>query len=249
MARRDEQARISSDSHPSTIGTARRTIEQGGARQSEPSPSVTLNFANKSLTPPIALPRTSSINPRLDPESLYFCGQPVGLSWYFNGMLILSERGREWISSRTGQAAVLDKFLLFVLQMDWLSSTTSPTQFDVPHQEFNDLPEERATHKAIDILYISSLRFSFPVLDRDLFQETMTKAYELSAYPNSSQSQPSSKACVWALHAVTSRVQRVRNPSPLTDAETCASRAQALLELVAEESSIEALQAVLLLVS
>ncbi|POR33856.1 Uncharacterized protein TPAR_05949, partial [Tolypocladium paradoxum] len=248
LARRNAQAQISSQTSPSDIDTAPRTIEQGGAPLSGHSPSVAVSsFATNSLTSPVGLPRASSVSPCLEPESLCFYGQHLGLNWYFKGMQILSERGREWISSRTGQEAVLDTFLLFDFKVDRLSSTTSPTQFDVPQQELSELPEEHATHKAMDTLYHSSLQFSLPVLDRDLFQETMTKAYGLPVDTNSSQSRVPAKACVWALHAIASRLQRVWNPSLLTDGEKCASRAQALLGLVAEESNSEALQAVLLL--
>lgn len=159
-------------------------------------------------------------------------------------MPILSERGREWISSKTGQEGILNKSLLFDLPVHQLSSVTA--ELNVSHQNLTELPDEDATHNAIDSLYHSSLRFSFPAFERSHFQETLTKAYGLSAYPNSNAA---AKACVWAVHAVANHLQYVGNKHPLMDGERCVSKSQALLGLVGDESSLDALQAVLLLVS
>lgn len=242
LARRNAQAQISSQASPGAIGTATRTVQQDEPWESGLSPTVTASVCGtNSRTSPAAFPSGSL----LDPESLSFHGQHGVLSWYFKGMPILSEKGREWMSSRTGEEVDLARFLFFNSPVD----RRSPIQLDIPRQELGELPGEHATRKAIDILHSSSLRFSFPVPDRDLFQETLAKAYTPSAHPTSPPSQAPAKACVWALHAITNRFQRDWNSNILTDGEECARRAQAHLGLVAEESSIETLQAVLLLVS
>jgi len=247
LARRYAKAQISSQSSPSEVDRATHTIEQNGVPLSGHFPSIAVNsFTTNSLASPVGLPRLTSVSPCLEPESLSFYGQHVGLNWYFKGVQLLSERGRQWISSRTGQEAVVNMFLLLNLEVDRPPFTISPS-FG-PQQELSELPDEHETHKAMNILYHSSLQFSLLVLDRDLFQETVTKAYRPPADTNSSQSQLSAKACVWALHAITSWLQRVWGSSLLTDGEKYVSRAQALLGLVAE-SNLEALQAVLLLVS
>lgn len=164
-------------------------------------------------------------------------------------MQILSERGRQWISSRTGQGVILDKFLFFNLNVNRLSSTPLTIQLYGPRQELGELPEEHATQKAMDILYYSNLKFGIHVFDRDLLQQTVAKAYRFPADISSSKLQISAKACVWALHSITDWLQRIRNQSSFIDSENCFNRAQALLGLVVEDSTLEVLQAALLLVS
>lgn len=107
LARRNAQAQISNQTSPGAIGTATRTIQQDEPRGSGLSLTVTASvYGTNSRTSPAALPSGSL----LDPGSPLFHGQHGGLSWYFKGMPILSEKGREWMSSRTGEEVDLERF-------------------------------------------------------------------------------------------------------------------------------------------
>lgn len=173
LVQRNAQREVSSQTPSSAIRTTPHAPAQGVSPQSGYSPSVTVHFF-----------ASSSIDPGRVSEFLGFHGQYLGLNWYFKGMPILSERGRKWMSSRNGQEAVLAESAPFNFQVDQHLSTTSPTELYVSRQELGELPSEHATREAIDILYNSSLRFSFPVVDRGLFYQSMTKAYGVAADTN-----------------------------------------------------------------
>lgn len=170
-------------------------------------------------------------------------GKCLDCKWYFKGMQILSFRGAEWMSSRTGETVSLSLFQL--LAGPNRPSPASPAS--VPAHELHQLPEEQATFEAIGIFNHASAQYSLPMLDRVLFQETIKQAYMEPEDANSLVFQVPPKACVWALHAITSRLQLVWGQGG-GDGEKSAQRALILLQLVAEKSSLEALQATLLLV-
>ena len=139
---------------------------------------------------------------------------------------------------------VLDQFLLYKFPAQRVSFTN--LQLKASDQNLSDFPDELTTQKSINAYDQSSLRLVFPVFEPGVFQETVTKAYGPPAYPGSNAA---AKACVWALHAITDHFQCGRNPAQLMYSEMCATKAQTLLGLVGEEPSLDALQAVLLLVS
>lgn len=159
-------------------------------------------------------------------------------------MQILSPRGAEWMSSRTGEAVDLETFRLLTT-VNKPPASASPPYF--PPQELHQLPEEEATFEAIGIFNHASIQYSLPMLDRVLFQETVKRAYMQPSDAVSMSLQVPAKACVWALHAMTNRLQRIWGHGD-RDSEKSAQKALTLLQLVAETSSLETLQATLLLV-
>ncbi|CEJ87499.1 hypothetical protein VHEMI04433 [[Torrubiella] hemipterigena] len=163
--------------------------------------------------------------------------------WYFKGMQILSPRGAEWMSSRTGEAVDLETFRLLTT-VNKPPASASPPYF--PPQELHQLPEEEATFEAIGIFNHASIQYSLPMLDRVLFQETVKRAYMQPSDAVSMSLQVPAKACVWALHAMTNRLQRIWGHGD-RDSEKSAQKALTLLQLVAETPSLETLQATLLL--
>lgn len=153
----------------------------------------------------------------------------LGRSWYFRGMQILSKKGQQWIESKTGQTAPLKKYVAF----DGVKVQTASSQEN--RGPARTLPDKQATNAIIDAFFKHSVH---PVLDHTLIDATVEEAYSL---PKSLPAQ----ACVWALHTW--------SDSPSTKAQTYEAEAvvqcRSLLERMGWEPSLEALQAILLLVS
>lgn len=169
----------------------------------------------------------------------------LGRNWYFKGMQLLSKTGLEWIASRTGQPSAVET--LSFKQFEALP-TVSTLRQQHSHKSFgetHELPEKSKTEGVVQYLVNSKFAKTYPILDQQLVVNAIDTAYE-STDLTLQQAQISAKACVWALQAVASRLNSTT--TVLKDGERCASRAHALLHLV-EESSIAALQAILLLVS
>lgn len=152
------------------------------------------------------------------------------------------------MSSRTGQDIALDVFLPLNIGVNQPPYPTCPTPVYVPQHQLRELPEECVTYEALAVCYYSRSRFEFPIFDKVILEATVKKAYQESLYADSSHVQIPARACVWAIHAIATRVQAGWNQT-LPDNDVCASRARALIDLVAELSNLEQLQAVLLLVS
>lgn len=253
LARRNAQAQFPSQRTSVASPTIPRiyAVEQCEAL-SEDSPTVLVNSSPAgSVGSPRGGHHPNYAKSCQETESFRLFEQHSGVNWYFKGMQILTQRGREWISTRTGQIAVFDKFPFLGSSVDRLTSTTPTIQLWPSQQDVDDLPEIHTTKTAVDILYQSSLRFCLPLLDWDLFQETITKAYRVPLGVNQSHSQIPAKACVWAVHAIVNRSEWLRDPNSGDGemyGERCVSKAQALLGLVAEEPSLDLLQALLLLV-
>ncbi|KAM9879380.1 fungal specific transcription factor [Verticillium dahliae] len=184
-----------------------------------------------------------------DTQSLSSRGPNLGINWYFRGLPILSERGRRWMSSRTGHEVLLNTFMSFNDHDDHahtVSKSASRAGSDIDSRRLNELPNKYATEEAIRTVYGSYFRYRLPVLDDTFLHETVTKAYNPLKNTNAARSSLSAKACVWALHAISRRMKPAGDSSLYLDGETCATRAQTLLSIAIEESCIETLQAVLL---
>lgn len=147
----------------------------------------------------------------------------LGRNWYFRGMQLLSREGQQWIESKTGQTAPLDHA--------FDGDRHAPRAFPLPGK----LPDKHSTHEIIDAFFKSSANLYSAVLDRTLIDTTVEEAYSRQSLP--------AQACVWALHT-----WRCLPFTAQADVEA-AAQCQALLERINWESSLEALQAILLLVS
>jgi hypothetical protein len=87
------------------------------------------------------------------------------------------------------------------------------------------------------------------MFDSATFEDTLGRAYMTPDPPHSSQPQLSAKACIWSFHALASLCKSVRNLPISVDGEACAGKVQSLLGHLIAESSLENLQAILMLVS
>lgn len=149
----------------------------------------------------------------------------LGQNWYFRGMKILSEKGQQWLQSKTGQKAPLKRFVAF----DGIQRYASPQV----NRDFRTLPDRHATNAAIDAFVKHSVH---PVLDLTLMDATVEEAYCRQSLP--------AQACVWALHTWS-----FPPSSNVEAAAEAAVQSRSLLERIGWEASLDALQAILLVSS
>jgi hypothetical protein len=175
-----------------------------------------------------------------------FSGNRLGQNWYQKGMLIFSEEGERWISTKTGEDVSWAKFKIFDSQSRLLPSVL---QLPIAHQEIWELPSKNIAQKALSIFCRSPLQLDFPVIDRVLFKETIETAYEnIDSTPFSLPS-VLARASVLAAVSVICRLQESKEGPLGVDGDICAAKAQYLLGHFNGDASLESLQTVLMLVS
>lgn len=156
-------------------------------------------------------------------------------------MPILSERGRVWIASKTDQATGLERHHIF-------GSTPGPF-LPKPFgklNELNQLPDQDVTRQVLECFLQSHTWLLFPVIDRILFEKTISMAYHDNRGPMPSW--VSAAACILCLHSMSSRLRGVRALETSVDDAQYADVVQTFLPSLTGEATIESLQAVLMLV-
>ncbi|CAG9978768.1 unnamed protein product [Clonostachys byssicola] len=212
------------------------------AQRSHPSPAMTVPIADAGSSRPNLRSRSlSSTSPgETIPSQTTPSGNVLGHHWYYRGMPILSERGRVWIASKTGQATALERHHLF-------GSTLGPF-LPKPSGDLhglNQLPEEDVTRQVLECFLQSHAWLLFPVIDRVLFERTILGAYHGNQDPTTPR--VSAAACILCLHAISSRLRDVRALEIAVNGDQCADIAQTFLPYLTVEATVESLQAVLML--
>ncbi|KAK7217228.1 hypothetical protein V2G26_005231 [Clonostachys chloroleuca] len=212
------------------------------AQRSQPSPAVTVPFADTGSSR--SKLQSGSLSPTSPGETTRRqttpSGNVLGHHWYYRGMPILSERGRIWIASKTGQAMGLERHHLF-------GSTPGPF---LPNpfgslNELNQLPDEDVTRQVLECFLQSHTWLLFPVIDRILFEKTISMAYHDNHDPITSW--VSAAACILCLHSMSSRLRGVRALETSVNDAQYADVVQTFLPYLTGEATIENLQAVLIL--
>lgn len=162
-----------------------------------------------------------------------------------NGIPILSEEGKQWISLRTGEEVSFKRFETDAhhqVTPYWLSlqqHTKSDDQYE--------LPDQCVVTRIFDIYIHSAFSKVFPLVDRQLFPETISLAYRPRTQSMSVEC-VSAKACVLAFVSCICLFRGGYTEFPPLDLEKCAVQARYLLSYTAETPSLSTLQAVLMLV-
>jgi hypothetical protein len=177
------------------------------------------------------------------PREVTVSANQLGPNWFFNGIPISSEAGRQWISTRTGQSATQVEFSIPIK----ISSPFSALQPSFS-QEACELPDKDSTREILDVFFRSSFRLGFPVLDKVLFETTMETAYEPMDRMLFSSTQISARACVLSALSIASRLNASRQIPLSMDADMCAAKAYCLLMHITGDMSLETLQTALILV-
>lgn len=167
----------------------------------------------------------------------------LGPNWFFNGIPISSEAGRQWISSRTDQTITGEEFCIPI--RDFCSSSVVSSS-SLP--ERCELPEKEVTQKFLRLFFESSFRLAFPLLDQVLLEATIDTAYEHVDGILSSPTHISARACVLGALSITCRLISPHYDHFGVDANEYAAKAHFLLMQVLEDTSLTTLQTALIVV-
>ncbi|KAH7163451.1 hypothetical protein B0J13DRAFT_37257 [Dactylonectria estremocensis] len=181
--------------------------------------------------------RPASVSsPRVSYAQIHYHGHHFGHISCHNGIPILSENGQKWISARAGENVSFAKF----------HQPLPPRPFYISPTEFGELPDKAIVDVVVDIFFGSAFRLLFPVIDRVLFEETLTLAYARWEERPSAQ-QLSAQGCVLAFLSITRIFQGQVENLPDIDIDICGSKVHYLLAEILKESNIVNLQTVFML--
>jgi hypothetical protein len=187
---------------------------------------------------------------------VHFAGKELGVISLLTGTPFLFPEGQEWIKARTGQTVSIDK--LSPARAPWekergqtfnslLMNMNSLNPFELP-----DLGVVRVHIEAYKRSKV--MRRIFPVIDPELFEETVSTAYKQSI-SSFTYGQASARVCVIAFLTFVSRLPPVNDivsaiQIPPVDHDLLATRAQFLMPQVLQETAgLDAAQAITMLVS
>ncbi|KAJ5175808.1 uncharacterized protein N7482_001685 [Penicillium canariense] len=199
----------------------------------------------------------STVSRNLPPPSssvgVHFAGRELGVVSLLTGVPFFLPEGQDWIQARTGQTISRDT--LSPVHVPWGKERGEGSKnilIDLTSQDLFDLPDWRIV-QVYFVAYKNStlMQRLFPVIDVDLFEETIRAAYE---QPHSSSGQISARACVIAFLAFVSRLPPVRAQVEnavsfaSVDHEALASKVQLLVaQIMQEPATLDGLQAVTML--
>lgn len=181
---------------------------------------------------------------------VHFAGRELGKLSFLTGVPFLLPEGQAWIQARTGQAIAHDK--LSPMHPPWEKERAQSNKrllMSLTNEDLLGLPDWRTVRLYLDAFTTTSaMRRIFPVIDPDLFEETISIAYQQST---SNSRQLSSRACVTAFLAFVCRlapINRITQNSPV-DHELLAYKTQFLIaHILQEPATLDALQAITMLV-
>ncbi|KAL3293856.1 fungal specific transcription factor, partial [Colletotrichum asianum] len=165
----------------------------------------------------------------------------VGPNWFFRGIHAFSEEGRQWISSRTGQAVDLRKLRLFT------SNYAPSTSFSSAFLGVSSLPDKQVMRELASSFLMSPLWPSFPVIDRSSFDQTLDIAYGMSDDRPNSPTQLAALASVLSILSLMSHCKDLGNGYSGIDANDCANKARQLLTSLTGHYSVTILECLLAL--
>ncbi|KAF4497363.1 transcriptional activator Mut3p [Fusarium agapanthi] len=174
---------------------------------------------------------------------LHYGGCHFGHISQHNGLPLLSEEGRQWITSKTGHEVVLNHGSI---------DHTNPSQSPAPHvyrdqRALYELPDRSITEKAFDAFIHSSFSLVFPVVERVLFKDTIELAYQPYTGDVPSLEHLSAKVGVLAFLSTIVLFQDTFSEVISIDTDLCATKARYLLTDILEIASINNLQIVFML--
>ncbi|KAJ5526367.1 transcriptional regulator family: Fungal Specific TF [Penicillium frequentans] len=187
---------------------------------------------------------------------VHFAGRELGVISLLTGIPFLLPEGQEWIQARTGQTISSEK--LSPSRVPWekeRGQSSNETMMNLRNDDLFELPDRRSVQMYFDAYKQSRvMRRLFPVVDIELFAETINEAYR---QPKSGFEfgQASTRACIIAFAAFVARlppvvqiIRRLSSTALQVDHEILSSKAQFLLSQVMQEpASLEGAQAVTML--
>lgn len=167
----------------------------------------------------------------------------IGNNWYFKGIGILSERGRQWISDGAGERVFMEKFDLF---SNPLGTAPPPGPTTFPEQP-RILPSKVTCRHLAESFFKSKTSIVFSILERSLFEGTIARAYGDEGAADLGRRTPA-EACLWAMIAIVIRTTDARQLGLTVEPNDCVHEANRLLTMVNGNTNLDSLQGTLLLV-
>lgn len=167
-----------------------------------------------------------------------------------NGIPRFTPLGEKYIYAQTGQWPHFHNESTFAFESSGQASSGVSNQYS-PRGQLNrapadQLPEKWITNTLFDLFLQSEFRLAFPLVDRDLFKDTIRQAYD-SPETNPTIEEISSKACVFAFLSLSSHHFAALSVSNHVDSDGCAKQAQILIADFIEDASVTTLQVMVLL--
>ncbi|KAJ5666636.1 transcriptional regulator family: Fungal Specific TF [Penicillium macrosclerotiorum] len=189
------------------------------------------------------------------PVGVHFAGRELGVISLLTGIPFLLPEGQKWIQSRTGQMIASDKFS--PTRVPWEKErghSSNALLVNMPNQSLFELPDYRIVRVYFEAYRKSAvMRRLFPVVDVELFEETISAAYH---QPQSTfrPGQASTRACIMAFLAFICRLPPVKEQVQICDRlapvdhDAFASKGQFLIaQILQEPADLDGLQAVTML--
>ncbi|KAF3063145.1 hypothetical protein CFAM422_010496 [Trichoderma lentiforme] len=181
---------------------------------------------------------------------VWFSGQKFAAICSRNGIPHFTSLGEQWIYSRTGLWPHFRNDDAFAFrETDHVPSAASALQSlkgPAKQAEIQKLPERWITQALLDTFIASDFRLVFPVVERELFEETIRVAYG-APVTDATIEEIGSKACVLAFLCVTSHHFATQDAAKLVDSDACAKQAQLLISDFVEDASLTTLQVMVML--
>ncbi|KAJ3546216.1 hypothetical protein NM208_g2110 [Fusarium decemcellulare] len=165
----------------------------------------------------------------------------IGNNWYFKGIGILSERGRQWISDGAGERVFLDNFDIFSNPL----GTAPPLGPAACPERPRTLPSKITCSHLVEVFFKSKTSIVFAILERSLFEGTIARAYGDEAADLGRRT--SAEACLWAMIAVVVRTTDARQLGLTVEPDDCVHEANRLLTIINGNTNLDSLQGTLLL--
>lgn len=175
------------------------------------------------------------------PSATYYSEEVVkrwlGHSWYFKGMSVFSPDGEQWLESKTGQPFTFKSLSLLKSQATTKAGRTSD-------HEIPNLPKKSETQELAKMYFQSRTYHTDPILDPVLFDRTIQMAYDSRA---NRECYKSATACIWALYALMNQ-QNATNAAAYATTQRFERSCLGYLDFITDESSVDHLQTLLILV-
>ncbi|UKZ68497.1 uncharacterized protein TrAtP1_009529 [Trichoderma atroviride] len=246
---------------------ALKQSNQTASPVSAASPDGSSAQQEKTTGTPSSIPTNTSITRTLSrsSENSQACSRqlgasPLGQIWMSgqkfaaicdqNGIPRFTPLGEKYIYAQTGQWPHFHNESTFAFESTGQASSGVSNQYS-PRGQLNrapadQLPEQWITNTLFDLFLQSEFRLAFPLVDRDLFKDTIRRAYE-SPETNPTIEEISSKACVFAFLSLSSHHFAALSVSNHVDSDGCAKQAQILIADFIEDASVTTLQVMVLL--
>lgn len=168
-----------------------------------------------------------------------------------NGIPRFTPLGEKYIYAQTGQWPQFRNESTFAFTSTGQVSSGAVAQH-FPRVQANQapshhLPEKWVTDTLFDMFFQSEFCLVFPLVDRELFKETIRQAYD-SPYTNPTVEEIASKACVLGFLAICSHHFAAMSVSNHVNSDACTKQAQILIADFIEDASLTTLQVLVILV-